>query len=102
MGSDLFYQNTRTWDLGKLEEMFYLWEAELVNQILVGEGSAEDFLVWPLTADGSYSVWSAYCFLGRSSLLGVFMSWAVKLRTTSWNISMQIIIHLCLLLDVFR
>ena len=51
--SELFYPNTRTWDPGKLEETFYLREAELVNQIQVGEGSA---LVWPLTANGSYSV----------------------------------------------
>lgn len=58
--SDLFYPNTRTWDPGKLEETFYLWEVELVNRIQVGEGSAEDLLVWPLTADCSYSVRSAY------------------------------------------
>ncbi|XP_030964229.1 uncharacterized protein LOC115985431 [Quercus lobata] len=45
-------------DPGKLEELFYPWEAELVSRIQVGEGCTEDFLVWPLTADGAYSVWT--------------------------------------------
>ena len=43
--NELFYSNIRTWDPGKLEETFYLWEAELVSRIQVGEGSAEDLLV---------------------------------------------------------
>ena len=58
--SELFYPKTRTWDPSKLEETFYPWEAKLVSQIQVGEGSAEDLLVRPLTVDGSYSVRSAY------------------------------------------
>ena len=58
--NELFYPKTRTWDPSKLEETFYPWEAKLVSQIQVGEGSAEDLLVWPLTVDGSYSVRSAY------------------------------------------
>lgn len=32
----------------KLEETFYPWEAEMVSQMQVFEGSAEDLLVWPL------------------------------------------------------
>lgn len=61
--SELFYPNTIVWDPGKLEELFYPWEAELVSRIQVSEGCNEDLLVWPLTANGAYSVWSAYRFL---------------------------------------
>ena len=34
---DLFYPNTRIWDLGKLEVCFLPLEAELVGKILVNE-----------------------------------------------------------------
>ena len=37
-----------------------------MSRIQVGEGCTEDFLVWPSTADGAYSVWSAYCFLASA------------------------------------
>ncbi|KAL0000585.1 hypothetical protein SO802_014366 [Lithocarpus litseifolius] len=67
--SDLFYPDTRIWDLGKLKENFYQWEAEMVSQIQVSDGSAEDLLVWPLTPDGSFSVRSAYRFLASEMLL---------------------------------
>lgn len=60
--SDFFFSDTRIWDLGKLEETFYPWEAEMVSQIQVSEGSAEDLLVWSLTFDRSFSVRSAYRF----------------------------------------
>ena len=32
----------------------------------MGEGCNEDLLVWPLIADGAYSVWSAYHFLASA------------------------------------
>ena len=35
----------------------------MVSQIQVSEVGEEDFLVWPLTSDGNYSVKSAYCLL---------------------------------------
>ena len=42
---DLFYDNTRTWDSGKLAANFYLWEAEMVSRIQVSEVGEEDLLV---------------------------------------------------------
>ena len=60
---DLFYPNTRIWDPGKLEGCFLPWEAELRGRIPVSEGWDEDILIWPLTSDGEYSVWSAYRML---------------------------------------
>ena len=32
----------------------------------MGEGCNEDLLVWPLIADGAYSVRSAYCLLASA------------------------------------
>lgn len=61
--SELFYSNTRIWDLGELEESFYPWEAKLVSWIQVGKGRDKELLVWPLTVYGTYSVRSAYHFL---------------------------------------
>ena len=46
-----------------MESNFYPWEADMVSRIQVSEACDEDLLVWPLTADGSYSVRSAYCLL---------------------------------------
>ena len=46
-----------------MESNFYPWEADMVRRIQVSEACDEDLLVWPLTADGSYSVRSAYCLL---------------------------------------
>ena len=60
---DLFYPNTRIWDPEKLEACFLPWEAELRGRIPVNEGWDEDILIWPLTLDGEYSVWSAYRML---------------------------------------
>ena len=60
---DLFYPNTRIWDLRKLERCFLPWEAKLVGRILVSEGWAEDILIWPLTLYGEYGVRSAYRML---------------------------------------
>ena len=64
--SELFNSNTRIWDPGKLESNFYPWEANVVNKIQVSEACDEDFLVWPLIMDGSYSVRSVYCLLAST------------------------------------
>ena len=61
--SELFYPNSRVWDPGKLAACFLTWEAEKVRGIYVGEDKVEDFLIWPLSSLGSYSVQSAYCML---------------------------------------
>ena len=49
-----------------MESNFYPWEANMVIRIQVSEACDEDLLVWPLTADGSYSVRSAYCLLASA------------------------------------
>jgi len=64
--SELFYSNTRIRDPGKLESNFYPWEADLVSKIQVTEACDEDLLVWPLTADGNYSVRSVYRLLAST------------------------------------
>lgn len=66
--SELFYLNTRIWDLGKLEESFYPWEAELVSRIQVGKGRDEELFAWPLTVDGTYGVRSAFRFLASTKV----------------------------------
>ena len=49
-----------------MESNFYPWEADMVSRIQVSEACDEDLLVWPLTANGSYSVRSAYCLLASA------------------------------------
>ena len=49
-----------------MESNFYPWEADMESRIQVSEACDEDLLVWPLTADGSYSVRSAYCLLASA------------------------------------
>ena len=49
-----------------MESNFYPWEADMVSRIQVSEACDEDLLVCPLTADGSYSVRSAYCLLASA------------------------------------
>ena len=61
--SELFVPHITTWDPGKLALCFLPWEAEIVSQIQVCMVGEEDVLIWPLTADGEYSVRSAYHFL---------------------------------------
>ena len=55
---ELFVPNTKIWDPGKLAICFLPWEAEIVSQIQVYTDGEEDVLIWPLTADGGYSVHS--------------------------------------------
>ncbi|KAK9999046.1 hypothetical protein SO802_018649 [Lithocarpus litseifolius] len=60
---ELFVPHTKIWDPGKLALCFLPWEAEKVSQIQVCSDGEEDVLIWPLTADGEYSVRSAYHLL---------------------------------------
>ena len=46
-----------------MDEVFLLWEAELIKRIPVSEWWVEDLLIWPLTPTGDYSVRSAYRML---------------------------------------
>ncbi|KAK9988680.1 hypothetical protein SO802_028919 [Lithocarpus litseifolius] len=60
---ELFVPNTKIWVLGKLALCFLPWEVEIVSQIQVCADGKENVLIWPLTADGGYSVRSAYHLL---------------------------------------
>ena len=60
---DLFYPNTKIWNWEVLQNSFYPWEAEAIRNIYVSEMCNTDYLVWPKTADGCYSVKSAYQML---------------------------------------
>ena len=55
---ELFVPYTKIWDLGKLALFFFFlpWQAEIVSQIQVYTDGEEDVLIWPLMADGEYSV----------------------------------------------
>ena len=53
---DLFLAGRRVWDLGLVHRLFLPWEADLICRIPVGEEPATDWLVWPLTPTGDYSV----------------------------------------------
>lgn len=58
--SDLFHINSKQWNFGFIDSVFYPWEAEMIKGIYVSEECNEDVLVWPLSPNGEYSVWSAY------------------------------------------
>lgn len=67
---DLFYPNLRQWDSGLIQNLFCLWEAEMIMKIHVSEVSTEDVLVWPLSSDGNYSVKSTYRLLATERING--------------------------------
>ena len=60
---DLFLLGPQTWDPGHLASCFLPLEADMVRKIQVYADGEEDILIWPLTADGDYSVRSAYRML---------------------------------------
>ena len=60
---DLFLPGTRTWDPRRLASCFLPWEADMVRKIQVCADGEGDILIWPLTANGDYSVKSAYRML---------------------------------------
>ena len=60
---DLFYPNSKIWNPGLIQHIFYPWEVEKILKIQVSEVSTEDMLVWPLSSNGDYSVKSAYRLL---------------------------------------
>ena len=64
---DLLLTDRRVWDLGLVQRLFLPWEADLICRIPMGEESAADLLIWPLSHTGDYSVWSAYRLLESSA-----------------------------------
>ena len=65
---DLFYPNTKMWNVELLETLFYPWEAEVIRRIYVSSLCHEDCLAWPWSPNGSYSVKSAYQMLANEAL----------------------------------
>ena len=57
---DLFLPNSKVWNVDLIETMFYPWEASMIASTMVSEVEDNDTLVWPLTPDGEYYVWTAY------------------------------------------
>ena len=65
---DLFYPNTKVWNVVLLDTSFYPWEADVIKRIYVSSLCHEDCLVWPWSPDGSYTVKSAYHMLANEAL----------------------------------
>ena len=65
---DLFYPNTKVWNVELLDTSFYPWEADVIKRIYVSSLCHEDCLVWPWSPDGSYTVKSAYHMLANEAL----------------------------------
>ena len=91
---ELFVPHTKIWDLGKLDLCFLPWEAEIVSLIQVCMDGEEDVMIWPLTANGEYSVQSAYHFLvatedylapSSSSLAHDHAIWKMKVPNKIWH-----------------
>ena len=91
---ELFVPHTKIWDLGKLDLCFLPWEVEIVSQIKVCMDGEEDVMIWPLTANGEYSVRSAYHFLvatedylapSSSSLAHDHAIWKMKVPNKIWH-----------------
>ena len=57
---DLFMPSSRRWNEELIDVNFYPWEASIIKGIHVSQVVDLDALVWPLTSDGMYLVWSAY------------------------------------------
>ena len=65
---DFFYPNTKMWNVELLETLFYPCEVEVIRRIYVSSLCHEDYLMWPWSPDGSYSVKSAYQMLANEAL----------------------------------
>ena len=68
---DLFYPNSKIWDPGLIQHIFYPWEAEKIMRIHVSAVNTEDTLVWPLSPNGEYSVKSTYRMLAAEVTNGL-------------------------------
>ena len=55
--------DTRQWDHGLIDGLFYPQEAELIKSIPLSRCVAEDTLFWPFTSNGVYTSKSDYRFL---------------------------------------
>lgn len=60
MVSGLFFPRSKSWNEELIDLNFYHWEAEVIEGIPVSQTVDLDTLVWPLSSNGVYSVWSAY------------------------------------------
>ena len=67
---DLFYPGTKIWNVEVLQNSFYPWEAEVIMKNYVSEACNTDYLVWPKSADGCYTVKSTYQMLATEVING--------------------------------
>lgn len=58
--SDLFLLGTKEWNVDLIKEFFYETDAVDILQLVVGNWEGDDYLAWNWTADGVFSVKSAY------------------------------------------
>lgn len=58
--SDLFIPNTRSWDVGFLNEFFYVDDVNRILRTITSPATTEDKLIWHFNKNGVYSVCSAY------------------------------------------
>nr|POE97565.1 putative ribonuclease h protein [Quercus suber] len=65
---DLFIAGTKMWNSGLIDQIFFPWEAESIKNMPVSFRTDKDLLTWPWTADGGYSVKSAYQILANEAL----------------------------------
>nr|POF23153.1 putative ribonuclease h protein [Quercus suber] len=56
------------WNSGLIDQIFFPWEAESIKNMPVSFRTDSDLLTWPWTADGGYSVKSAYQILANEAL----------------------------------
>ena len=89
--NSLINPHTRSWDEDLLQALFKPKEAQLINDIPLGNASACDRVIWSHTQSGVYTVKSDYYFLSqdRNLLDGDFNSLTPprKLWKFIWSMS---------------
>ena len=89
--NSLINPHTCSWDVDLLQALFKPKEAQLINDIPLGNASACDRVIWPHTQSGVYTVKSGYYFLShdRNLLDGDFNSLTPprKLWKFIWSMS---------------
>ena len=55
--------SSRQWNTEVVDGLFVPEEAEMIKNMPLARGVAEDFLIWPYLSDGNYNCKSSYRFL---------------------------------------
>ena len=61
--SSLIDQDTKTWDYARIDHLFLPFEAEKIKAIPLCVTHQADYLIWPRSRDGNYSVKTGYDLL---------------------------------------